>query len=149
MGRRVTSVTGNTARQTRGFTLLELLVVLTLLVLLAAAWPLAGSRLLPAQALRNEAASLYATVRLARSDALVHDSSTVVTVLDDGRGYRYGTTDHRLSSGVRLTLDPAGSGTLTFFPDGSSTGGHLILRSGARASEVTVGPLTGRVQREL
>src|SRR5262249_13873879 len=88
-GRRVISATGKTARQARGFTLLELLVVLTLLVLLAAAWPLAGSRLLPAQALRNEAASLSATMGLARSDALVRDSSTVVTVSADGRSYRY------------------------------------------------------------
>jgi len=148
-GRLVILVTGKAA-PARGFTLLEILVVLMILALLAAAWPVAGSRLFPAQALRDETARLSGAARFARSTALVRNSRTAITLLPDGRGYRCGGVEHRLPNGVLLALNQSSSSTeVTFYPDGSSTGGHLVLRSGARTAAVVVGPLTGHVEITL
>ena len=139
----VTSVTGNT-----GFTLLELLVVLAILVLLAAAWPFAAPRLFPAQQLRNESQHLMATLRTARMAARLNGVPQMVELTEGGRSYKYGVETRELKRGVMVRLrepgDAPASSPLTFYPDGSSSGGILDLLLHDRAMSVMVGRVTGR-----
>jgi len=52
----------------------------------------------------------------------------------------------RLALGVRVLADPPTSRTVTFLPQGLSSGAHLLVEGpGRRAYLVTVDPLTGRV----
>jgi general secretion pathway protein H len=140
----VTSVTGN-----RGFTLLELLVVLAIMVLLAGAWPFAAPRLFPTQQLRNEAQRLIAALRSTRTTARISGVSQSVELLAAGEGYQTSSEPHQLPAGViaRMRNQEASrpSGVM-FFPDGSSTGGVIDLKLPSRTVSVEVGKITGRAE---
>ena len=123
----VISATGN-----RGFTLLELLVVLAIMVLLAGAWPFAAPRLFPAQQLRNEGQRLVAALRSARMTARVNGDSTNRGVAGNRRqGTSRARSSHQLPTGViaHIRSDDVSMKSLgvMFFPDGSSTGGMIDL----------------------
>jgi general secretion pathway protein H len=140
----VTSATGN-----RGFTLLELLVVLAIMVLLAGAWPFAAPRLFPAQQLRNEGQRLIAALRSTRATARISGAPQSVELLGAGEAYQTSSEPHQLPTGViaRMrnveALRPVG---VKFFPDGSSTGGVIDFKLANRTVSVEVGKITGRAE---
>jgi general secretion pathway protein H len=141
----VISATGND-----GFTLLELLVVLAILVLLAGAWPFAAPRLFPTQQLRNETQHLVSVLRIARTRARITGEQQDFEVAGAGMAYRIATENHSLPRGVTVYLRDGGTATLpshlTFYPDGSSSGGILELALPGRTQEVRIGGLTGRAE---
>jgi general secretion pathway protein H len=145
---------GERARDAAGFTLIELLVVLGILALvLAAALPMlpgAADR----AALRAAASEIAAGLREARSLALSRGRSAALTLDTARRIYRIGegTTWHALPATIGAELFTAAreqltdvTGNIRFFPDGSSTGGGIMLAQGKAAYEVRVDWLTGRV----
>jgi general secretion pathway protein H len=140
----VTSAIGN-----RGFTLLELLVVLAIMVLLAGAWPFAAPRLFPTQQLRNEGQRLIAVLRSTRMAARISGAPQTIEILQDGNGYQASAEPHQLPTGVIVHIrDDAISRTagVMFFPDGSSTGGVIDLKLADRTVSVEVGKVTGRAE---
>lgn len=141
----MTSATGSS-----GFTLLELLVVLGILLLMACAWPLAAPHLFPTQQLRNAAQQLAADVRSARMSARLTGERQTLELAPTGAGYQVGTQAHDLPRGLTVQLYPAvpeGSvANLTLFPDGSSSGGHLELTLNGRHATVSIATVTGRVE---
>jgi prepilin-type N-terminal cleavage/methylation domain-containing protein len=141
----VTSATGN-----RGFTLLELLVVLTILVLLAGAWSFAAPRLFPAQQLRNETQRLIVALRLARMSARIRGAPQKVTLSLSGISASRAIVSDEIPRGVNA-LTPegetsAGEKTLTLYPDGASTGAVITIGVGGKTATVRVGPVTGRAE---
>jgi general secretion pathway protein H len=136
--------------QARGFTLVEMLVVLVILALVMAVVPplLAGgqAKLELAATAREIAAGLRETRSLA-----IREGHSEAFLVDGGAGlFRPGAGPmRRLPPGLLLSLTGAGDGrirnAIRFFADGSSTGGHLLLQCGERRSDVTVDWLTGRV----
>jgi general secretion pathway protein H len=140
----VTSATGN-----RGFTLLELLVVLAIMVLLAGAWPFAARRLFPTQQLRNESQKLIATLRGARMTARLSGAPQRIDLLQGGSGYQANSESHELPTGViaRIRSDDASQPIgVKFFSDGSSSGGVIDLRLANRTVSIQVGRITGRAE---
>lgn len=133
----------------RGFTLLELLVVLAIMVLLAGAWPFAAPRLFPRQQLRNEAQKLLAALRSTRMTARLSGASQTVDLLQGGTGYQSGAETHQLPTGViaRMHTDaiPPRLGVM-FFSDGSSTGGIIDLQLPNRTASIEIGKITGRAE---
>jgi general secretion pathway protein H len=133
----------------RGFTLLELLVVLAIMVLLAGAWPFAAPRLFPTQQLRNEGQRLIASLRSARMTARVGGVPQSLELLGAGDGYQANSEPHQLPTGVIARMRnveasrPLG---VVFFPDGSSTGGVIDLVLPNRTVSVEVGKITGRAE---
>jgi general secretion pathway protein H len=138
----------------RGFTLIEMLVVLTIAALLVG---LALPRLTGAQEkarLRTAAHQVATALRITRSLAMTR-GRTEAFILDTANGaFEAGPTapPGRLPSGVRLALvtvtadqDNANQGRIQFFADGSSTGGGVLLAAGKTRSQVLVDWLTGRV----
>jgi general secretion pathway protein H len=140
----VTSATGS-----RGFTLLELLVVLAIMVLLAGAWPFAAPRLFPTQQLRNESQKLIATLRSIRMTARLSGTPQTIGILQGGNGYQTSSQPYQLPAGViaRIRGDAA-SPTMgvVFFPDGSSTGGVIDLQRPKHTVSIEVGKITGRAE---
>lgn len=136
-----------------GFTLLELLVVLTILGLaLVLAMPTLG-RYVPGLELRTEARDVANVLWEARARAIGRNEEVAV-VVDGGRGSLAveGKTVLQLSRPIGISA-PAGDVSapapdrteIRFFPDGTSTGGRLTLALGERMKYVAVDWLTGAV----
>lgn len=132
-----------------GFTLLELLVVLAIVALVSVAIPMALPHLVPAQQLRADSESLAASLREVRAEATVEQGPVSLEVHATERSVDRGNRGvlWRASREVTVTWNSYGiSPTLRFFPDGSSSGGTILLRFGARQVAVEVSPMTGRIR---
>ncbi len=139
----------------RGFTLVELLVVLAVLALvLVVAGPMV-SNALPGAHLKTAARDLAAGLRYARSRAITTNRSTALLLDTETRRYRVdGEPEVRtLPTAFSVSLQTARSeladahtGRIRFFPDGSSTGGEIELSDGTRTYRVTVDWLMGRIR---
>lgn len=138
----------------RGFTLLELLVVLVIAVLLVTLTPPLLSGLSGATELRSAARQLAAGLRNARNQAITRRREAVLTL--DLAQHRFGVSgDPRevaLPSGIALKLYTAQSelldnttGSIRFFPDGSSTGGFITVSGPKRGYRLNVDWLTGAI----
>jgi general secretion pathway protein H len=142
---------GRTA--TRGFSLIELVVVIALI---AGATALVAGLLnagLPGQQLRGAARELAAQMRYARAQAIVTGEAQVLRLDADTHEWtaprgRHGELNDKIEIiAVGARDDAAGEGVATyrFFPDGASTGGHVRLRRGDAEWRVDVAWLTGEV----
>jgi general secretion pathway protein H len=124
-----------------GFSLIELLVVLLILVLLTGLMPLAIERMVPARRIAAVCQDLESRLRDLQSLALASGRETVLTP----------DTLH-LPADITLRLLDNVSGRsltdLTFFTDGSSTGGRFEVAYGARHRTIIVSRILGRVREE-
>jgi general secretion pathway protein H len=135
-----------------GFTLIELIIVLAIIgALLALVVPNLGRRSANS-ALTATAHDVAAALRLTRGLAITRSRPTVFTA----RAGVFGRDDDRrvwhVPAGVTLAfLDseqsgpPRSSGTIRFYPDGSSTGGALALTNGTTRYTVLVAWINGNV----
>ncbi len=139
----------------RGFTLVELLVVLLIMGLLLVAVPFAFERARAGLSVRSDAQQVAAVLREARGLAIGENRETAVVVDLDRRwlGLEGASEGFAFSEGVDVTLQTAASeridenaGRIRFFPSGASTGGRLILDRRGNSYRVEVDWLFGRVQ---
>lgn len=149
-------------RDVRGFTLLELLVVLALMAVIAVvALPRLGAS--PRADVEAAARTLAAGLRQARSRAVTTGRSVALTVdlgarrmrLDEAgeggqiRVYRSrglpDAVDIRLYTAVSEQKSNKVAG-IRFFPDGTSTGGRVTASSGSHERLVDIDWLTGKVR---
>ena len=148
-----TSSTGETRCQ-EGFTLFELLIVLTIIGIVVALGAPALQRMLPGVELKSGAKTVAAALREARGLAIANNTEVTLVVDLDDRTLRLGDGPPRVrlasSFGITLLtasseLVDAGAGQIRFYPDGTSTGGRVTLTQGDRRYHVAVDWLTGRV----
>ena len=151
----------------RGFTLVELLVVLLILSVLLVATPIAFDRILPGLEIKADARDLANLMRQARLRAIRNNSETTVVIDVAQRVYWLGEGEASdpsgesgpaglrgtFSEGISLTLRTAESelieedvGRIRFFPDGTSTGGGVLLERRDRQYGVVVDWLYGHVR---
>ena len=137
------SATGDRASRRRGeagATLIEMLVVVGILGLVTGlvfpAWmaPLHRVQLYEARA------ALIAHLRTARADSVRGGDTVTLGPADDGRGYGWERFHTNLPGVVAIEGDP-----ITFFADGSSSGGALKLSDPSRTLSVAVDPGSGLV----
>ena len=138
-------------RPSTGFTLLELLVVVTILALASTLVGVnfGGDR----TSLDTVARTLVTDLRYVRSRAMVSNADTAL-VLDLARGAYYSRAakiERQLPESVELELtvdrrDADGErGRILFYPDGSSSGGKVRLSRNGRSLDVTTAWLNGYV----
>ena len=139
----------------RGFTLLELLVVLFIMVL---GFSVVGVNLSSGSdgaALKVAARDLVSALRYARGQALMtHQEETVTLDLAENSYTVSGRTNsYLIPKTIALTvvsaqseLTGAGKANMRFFSDGSSTGGRITLEQGRSAWEININWLTGQIK---
>ena len=140
-------------RRQRGFSLLELIVVV---VLIAATTALAASVMttgLPGQQLRNASRELAAQLRYTRAQAIVTGKPQLFTL--DARSREWKAPNRRhgqlpreievVATGARIEQTQPELMAIRFFPEGAATGGRIVLSRERAAWQLDVEWLTGEV----
>ena len=139
----------------RGFTLLELLVVLFIMVLGFAVVGINLSSGNDATGLKAAARDMVSALRYARGQALMSHQEATVTVDLSDNSYTVSGRDkvYPIPKAIAVTVVTAqseltgnGLANLRFFPDGSSTGGRITLEQGKAAWEININWLTGQIK---
>ena len=141
-----------------GFTLVEMLFVM---IIAAVALTLVGtsiSRSISGAEMRTAARKLAASLRYTRTHAILVKSEQVFLIDAENHSYTApGREPVVLPEGMNVQLTTARSeltsenvGGIRFYPDGGSTGGHVLLEANERIYRVNVAWLTGEasIQRE-
>jgi general secretion pathway protein H len=137
-----------------GFTLLEMLAVILLVGVAAAAVSISVTQGLASARVRAASSEVAGALRAVRAQAIVRGQDQNFDVDTQANSYRnVKQQDVRLPKGMRVSITSAKedqpndhTGRIRFFPDGSSTGGRITLQSGKREWHVNVSWLTGQVR---
>jgi general secretion pathway protein H len=138
----------------RGFTLLELLVVLTIVAVVLAFVPGFMLRGQPGLDVDVAARAIADSLRQARSEAVLQNREQLFALDVEERLFRIGgqRAPVQIPRGIEITFQTARSeavsekiGRIRFFPDGSATGGRIGLALDGQRVDVVVDWLTGLV----
>jgi general secretion pathway protein H len=143
-------------RRSRGFTLVELLVVLVIASLVLALVGTSISRSISGAEMRNAARKVAASLRYTRTRAILSKSEQVFLVDTEKRSYQAADRkEESLPEGLNVELNTARSeltsetaGGIRFYPDGGSTGGNVRLEANGRVYQVNVAWLTGEASMQ-
>lgn len=141
----------NHYRRNRGFTLVELMVVMVVIALIMGMVATSLSRSVSAAEARAASRKLVSSLRYTRARAIIDKSEQIFKVDTENRSYQApGRKQIVLPEGVDVTITTALSeitaddlAGIRFFPDGGSTGGHIELTVNGREYRVNVAWLTG------
>ena len=137
----------------RGFTLIEIMVVMAILALMLVLISPNFSTALPGVSLKAAARTLAGSLRHARSRAIALNEEVALAIDVETRRYAIvgGKTSGKLpgKGEIRLftaqsELIDATSGTIRCVPEGGSTGGGVTFIDGERRYRVLVDWLTGQ-----
>lgn len=123
----------------RGFTLLELLVALAVVVIVATAVTALAPMSSSLSAHKTKADALVHDLAAMRSTAIRTGQVVRMTVAPDGAHYKTGDHVETLEPPHRITADTE----VMFFPDGTASSSTLSLTSGPYESSVRVDALLG------
>lgn len=139
--------------RTRGFTLVELIVVVALIATALAMAATLFSAGLPGQQLRGSARELAAQLRYTRAQALV--TGHAQSFLLDTKTREWQAPNHHVGhvpAKIEVIATVASSerpspqvAAIRFFPEGAATGGRFVLKRNTAAWQVDVDWLTGEV----
>ena len=138
----------------RGFTLLELLVVMVIIGVVLALVPGFMLRGQPGLDVDVAARAVADALREARSEAVLQNRDQLFALDVEERLFRVGEqrAPVQMDRSIEVTFQTARSelmsdkiGQIRFFPDGSATGGRIGLTLDGRHVEVVVDWLTGLV----
>lgn len=137
-----------------GVTLLELLIVLSIMAIVAAlVLPMFGGGVSTGE-LKGAARQVAAGLRAARSEALATRQDTRVMIDVEQRTFRIERDAHvhALPQRIDVKLFTAQSdlidekvGAIRFFADGGSNGGRVTIKAGSRKYDIDIDWLTGRI----
>ena len=139
------------AKKNRGFTLVELLIVMVIMALMLGLVAGSLTRSISGSEMRTAARKLAASLRYTRTQAILKKEEQVFVVNTEEKTYQAPGREEVIlpeEMGVLLTTARSemladNAGGIRFFPDGGSTGGHVDLTFNGREYRVDVAWLTG------
>jgi general secretion pathway protein H len=146
----------NKIGQVRGFTLVEIMVVMVIIALVMGLVATSMARSISGAEARAASRNLVASLRYTRARAIIDKKEQVFQVNTENRSYQApGRKQITLPKGVEVSITTARSeltsesvSGIRFFPDGGSTGGHIELLVNEREYRVNVAWLTGETHLE-
>lgn len=146
------SATGSAPKPSTGFTLIELMVVLAIIVLLIAAIPFAANRLLPSRRVATTMDRLLQDMRWLEAQSIASGAAGRLTL--ESRGYRLhvGSTaeSRQLPAStvvrIRAVADNRPLTDLAVFPDGTRASGILEVEDSGRRAQVELTMLPHRAR---
>ena len=142
-------------RLNNGFTLLELLVVLVIMILGFSIIGISLSSGDGSAAIKVAARDMVSALRYTRGQALMlHQQATMTidlsentyTVSDRSKNYLIPKAITLTVVTAQSELNGDGLANIRFFPDGSSTGGRITLEQAKVAKEININWLTGQIK---
>ncbi|MBO9579637.1 MAG: prepilin-type N-terminal cleavage/methylation domain-containing protein [Sphingobium sp.] len=128
----------------QGFTLLETLVTLAILTLIVRiAFP-SVDKGMRWQTFSGAAVGVERSLRSARAQAIRSGNTIRFATSPDRRQYGYGRTIDTLPEGASAATP---DGSIDFFPDGSATGGRIVITEGPWQRRWSVRAISGQVER--
>jgi len=140
----------------RGFSLLELIAVIVLIAIAVTVASISISSSLTSVKIQAASRDLVAALRYTRGQAVVKREQKTLDIDLEAMSYTVpGKEPVKFPDKIEVKLLTAQSelihekaGRIRFYPDGSSTGGHVSIIAGTREWRVNVGWLTGEVDLE-
>jgi general secretion pathway protein H len=137
----------------KGFTLLEVIIVITLVVLILGLTTLFFGNALPGARLNSAARELSAMMRYAKILAQNNgELQTVLINLDTGRYGIEGVQTRNIPEGINIRVtDPVtgevsrGDYAVLFHESGIAEGGTITLRNAKRTVNIEIDPIVGSV----
>lgn len=137
----------------KGFTLVELLVALAIMVLLVASVPIALNRMVPGRRVVATADQLIADIRWLQGESLRTGQRTRLAVQANGYSLEVsGSTVKAVRVAATMALNLRGRGEqramsqLVMFPDGTASPGRLDIVDSGRRAAIEISMLTGRAR---
>ncbi|TLY52114.1 MAG: prepilin-type N-terminal cleavage/methylation domain-containing protein [Gammaproteobacteria bacterium] len=140
----------------RGFTLVELVAVVVLIAISISVVTMSFSRNFAGAKIQAASRDMVAALRYTRGQAIVKGKETTFDLdLANNRYTAPGRAAVQLPKTMKLNLYTAAqeqtgenSGSIRFFPDGASTGGHISVLMDRIEWRINVDWLTGAITRE-
>ena len=137
----------------RGFTLIEIVVVIVLIAALTGIGAAVIGGAMPGRQLKNAARDIATQLRFTRAQAIASGHEQVFEIdVGNRRWTAAGKRQGQLPDDIELLVTTAREETpardvaaVRFFPDGAATGGRIVLKIDDAAWRVDVGWLTGEV----
>jgi general secretion pathway protein H len=153
MGTGTVEIVQRKVRERKGFTLLEVIIVLSLITLILGLSSVYFAGFLPRVKFEATGREMAALVRHARSLARLNGAMQKVIIDLDGRTYgREGQIAKPIPPDVLIRIiDPVsgevrqGRYSLLFPPSGGIAGGAIILSRGKKSIRIDMDPITGAV----
>jgi len=139
-----------------GFTLIELIVVVVLIGICVSIATMSISKGMTGAKIQAASRDMVAALRYTRGQAIVKGKETTFDLdLANNRYTAPGRSPVQLPKTMKLNLYTAAqeqtgenSGSIRFFPDGASTGGHISVLMDRIEWRINVDWLTGAITRE-
>ncbi|MEE9412664.1 MAG: GspH/FimT family pseudopilin [Methylococcales bacterium] len=138
----------------RGFTLIEMIVVMVIAVLAISIVGTSFTAGFSGAQLKAAVNDVASALRYTRGQAISAGEEAAFTLDVDKRSYTISTRKkvYKLADDLDLTVETAqseingeGKGSIRFYSDGSSSGGRVEIKSGHRKRYVDVNWLTGQI----
>ena len=144
------------AASNKGFSLVELMVVIMLVTLMFGLVGVSVSRSIGGAEIRTAEREIVAGLRHTRGQAIINRQQQIFMVDANNRTWTAaGQEPVVLPDGLQITLNTGrseltgeGAGGIRFFPDGASTGGSIVLTAQEREWHIAVAWLTGEISRD-
>jgi general secretion pathway protein H len=155
--RPITANSGNMPVSCKGFTLLELMLVMFIVILGFSVIGLNISSGNDATAHQSAARDLVSALRFAKGQALISHEETTISIDLNENTYTVSGRDKvfTIPDTIALTVVTAqdemegeGLAKIRFFPDGSSSGGRIKLEKNSVNWQIDINWLTGQIELE-